>query len=60
MAIHDPETVAERLIILRYGAMVTGYLGPDPATLTDTLVKAGRAVIDNARASGTLPGGTSR
>ena len=60
MAIHDPETVADQVLILRDGAMVTGYLGPDPATLTDTLVNAGRAVIDNARASTTLPSDTSR
>jgi AcrR family transcriptional regulator len=58
MALNDPETVADQLIILRDGAMITGYLGPDPATLTDTLVKAGRAVIDNARASTTLPSDT--
>jgi AcrR family transcriptional regulator len=51
MAIQDRETVADQLIILRDGGMVTGYLGPDPATLTDTLVKAGRAVINDARAA---------
>jgi AcrR family transcriptional regulator len=51
MAVQDRETVADQLIILRDGAMVTGYLGPDPATLTDTLIRAGRAVIDDARAS---------
>lgn len=50
MAIHDRETVADQLIILRDGAMVTGYLGPDPAALTDTLVRAGRAVINDGRA----------
>lgn len=51
MAIDDRETVADQLIILRDGAMVTGYLGPDPAALTDTLIKAGHAVINDARAN---------
>jgi AcrR family transcriptional regulator len=51
MGIPDRDTVADQLIILRDGAMVTGYLGPDPATLTDTLVRAGRAVINDARAT---------
>jgi AcrR family transcriptional regulator len=50
MAIQDREAVADQLIILRDGAMVTGYLGPDPAILTDTLVAAGRAVIERAEA----------
>jgi AcrR family transcriptional regulator len=50
MAIDDHERVADQLIILRDGAMVTGYLGPDPAALTDTLVRAGRAVIGSAEA----------
>ncbi|TWF82102.1 TetR family transcriptional regulator [Pseudonocardia hierapolitana] len=59
MAIHDRETVADQLIILRDGAMVTGYLGPDPATLTDTLIRAGRAVINDARASTAPPSDTS-
>ncbi|OZM78867.1 TetR/AcrR family transcriptional regulator [Pseudonocardia sp. MH-G8] len=51
MGIQDRATVADQLIILRDGGMVTGYLGPDPAALTDTLVKAGRAVINDARAA---------
>ncbi|WP_433296255.1 TetR/AcrR family transcriptional regulator [Pseudonocardia sp. CA-142604] len=51
MAIPDRETVADQLIILRDGAMVTGYLGPDPAALTDPLIKAGRAAINDARAN---------
>src|ERR1700754_307022 len=51
MAIPDRESVADQLIILRDGAMVTGYLGPDPAALADPLIKAGRAAINNARAN---------
>jgi hypothetical protein len=47
------------VIILRDGAMVTGFLGPDPATLTDTLIRAGRAVINDARASTAPPSDTS-
>lgn len=51
MAIQDPETVADQLIMLRDGAMVTGYLGPDPTTITDTLIEASLAVINEATAS---------
>ncbi|WP_345603481.1 TetR/AcrR family transcriptional regulator [Pseudonocardia adelaidensis] len=51
MGIHDRDAVADQLIILRDGAMVTGYLGPDPAALTDRLIKAGRAVLNAARAN---------
>jgi AcrR family transcriptional regulator len=60
MSIDDPEQVADQLIILRDGAMVSGYLGPDPATLADTLVRAGRAVINDAGASSTPARDTSR
>lgn len=51
MGIHHPDTVADQLIILRDGAMVSGYLDSDPTARTDSIVRAGRAVIDAARAS---------
>jgi AcrR family transcriptional regulator len=51
MAIPNRETVADQLIMLRDGAMINGYIGPDPADSADTLVKAGQAVINEARAS---------
>lgn len=51
LGIDDHGTAAEQLYVLRDGAMVAGYLGPDPATRVDTLISAGRAVIDAARAS---------
>jgi AcrR family transcriptional regulator len=55
MAIHDREAVVDQLIMLRDGAMINGYLRPDSATSADTLVKAGQAVINEARASTAAP-----
>jgi|SRR5665213_225092 len=45
--IHVPNGVhvADQLVMLRDGAMVTGYLG-DPATVAGALYDAGRAVIE--------------
>jgi AcrR family transcriptional regulator len=48
LGIQDRDAVADQLIMLRDGAMVTGYLGPDPAALADTLLAATRAVLDGA------------
>lgn len=39
-----PDVVADQLIMLRDGAMVHGFMG-DPASVTDSLVTAGRAII---------------
>jgi AcrR family transcriptional regulator len=55
MAIHDPATVADQLILLRDGAMVTGYLGPNPSTIANTLSQACQAVINDATASAAAP-----
>lgn len=52
-------TLVEQLVILRDGAMVGGYLGLDPASRLDTIIGAGRAMIDAARAGAALPGTTS-
>jgi AcrR family transcriptional regulator len=51
LAIDDRETVAGQLMILRDGAMVGGYLAPDPTDRTDAITRAGRAVINDARAA---------
>ena len=40
----DPALVADQLVMLRDGAMVSGYLS-DPATVADALRNASRAVI---------------
>ncbi|MEC5198851.1 AcrR family transcriptional regulator [Arthrobacter sp. PL16] len=40
----QPTVVADQLIMLRDGAMVHGFMG-DPASVTDALVTAGRAII---------------
>jgi len=42
--IPDSARVADQLVMLRDGAMVSGYLS-DPATVADALCNAGRAVI---------------
>ena len=44
ISIPDSARVADQLVMLRDGAMVSGYLG-DPATVADALCNAGRAVI---------------
>lgn len=43
------ETVVDQLVMLRDGAMISGYLGTTPGTRAETLIAAGRAVIDAAR-----------
>ncbi|MFY1673086.1 TetR/AcrR family transcriptional regulator [Plantactinospora sp. WMMB334] len=42
----------DQLVMLRDGAMVTGYLGTGSAPGADTLVDAGRAIIEAARRAG--------
>jgi AcrR family transcriptional regulator len=42
--VSDPAEVADQLVMLRDGAMVSGYLS-DPSTVTDALYRAGRAII---------------
>jgi len=44
ISIPDSARVADQLVMLRDGAMVSGYLS-DPATVADALCNAGRAVI---------------
>ena len=48
----EPSSVADQLVLLRDGAMVSGYLG-DPATVADSLHRAARAVLSS---SSTPPG----
>jgi AcrR family transcriptional regulator len=45
LGLTDSSDVADQLVILRDGAMVSGYLG-DPRTVGDALYAAGRAVIE--------------
>ncbi|HUX69468.1 MAG TPA: TetR family transcriptional regulator, partial [Cellulomonadaceae bacterium] len=45
IAIPDSALVADELVMLRDGAMVSGYLS-DPRTVADALYHAGRAVIE--------------
>jgi len=52
--VQNPARVADQLVMLRDGAMVSGYLS-DPATVADALYNAGRAIIATSsalRASG--------
>jgi AcrR family transcriptional regulator len=51
----DAESTARRLMILRDGAMVNGYLG-EPATVADSLAAAFTAIITTAT---TAAGGTA-
>lgn len=51
--ITDP-AVADELLMLGDGAMVTGYLG-DPERLSAALLSASRAVIDKERGARTAP-----
>jgi AcrR family transcriptional regulator len=44
ISIPDSARVADQLVMLRDGAMVSGYLS-DPSTVADALYNAGRAVI---------------
>jgi AcrR family transcriptional regulator len=55
LAIDNRDTVADQLMILRDGAMVGGYLASDPADRTDAITRAGRAVIDSAKAGTARP-----
>lgn len=52
MGIDDRDVVADQLIILRDGGMVSGYLSADPDARADAIIRAGRAVINEARKSG--------
>ena len=45
MGIEDAPSRAEQLMMLRDGAMILGYLGRTPQSVTTSLVDAGRAVI---------------
>ncbi len=45
LGLSDPALRAERLMMLRDGAMVAGYVGRDPQAVHDDLVAAGRAVL---------------
>jgi AcrR family transcriptional regulator len=44
MGVPAPARVADQLVMLRDGAMVSGYLS-DPGTVADALYNAGRAII---------------
>lgn len=44
LGVDQPDTVADQLIMLRDGAMVHGFMA-DPASVTDSLVTAGRAIV---------------
>lgn len=43
----DPEAAADDLVLLRDGAMISGYLG-DPDDAADALIRAGRTVVGRA------------
>lgn len=45
LGVSDTSRVADQLVLLRDGAMVSGYLS-DPQTVADALYTAGRAVIE--------------
>jgi AcrR family transcriptional regulator len=47
LGLADPAGVADQLVLLRDGAMVSGYLG-DPATVSRSLYRAARAVIGSS------------
>ena len=48
----DPSRLADQLIMLRDGAMIHGYVG-DPEGIAESLLEAGRAVLDRHIAAGT-------
>lgn len=48
LGLTDPAGTADQLVMLRDGAMVSGYLG-DPATVSRSLGRAARAVIGPRR-----------
>ncbi|WP_199439837.1 TetR/AcrR family transcriptional regulator [Umezawaea beigongshangensis] len=49
LGVGDRSAALEQLVVLRDGAMVQGYLGGGSGLRADTLVAAGRAVIEVAR-----------
>lgn len=49
---HEPDALAERLLMLRDGAMVAGYVGQAPGQVADALLAAGEAVVRAAIPSG--------
>lgn len=53
LEVADSATAADQLIMLRDGAMLAGYIGLDPRSRADTIIAAGRAVVDAARSAGT-------
>lgn len=44
LGLTEPTSIADQLVLLRDGAMISGYLG-DPATVSRSLHRAARAVI---------------
>ncbi len=48
----EPDALAERLLMLRDGAMVAGYVGQSPEQVADALLAAGEAVVRAAIPSG--------
>ncbi|MGM1064440.1 TetR/AcrR family transcriptional regulator [Saccharothrix sp. Mg75] len=56
LGITDPAAAVDQLIFLRDGAMLAGYLNLDRADRAESIVSAGRAVVEAARTS-TAPGG---
>ena len=46
LGLSEPASTADQLVLLRDGAMVSGYLG-DPATVSRSLHRAARAVISS-------------
>lgn len=54
ISIPDSARIADQLVMLRDGAMVSGYLS-DPSTVANALYNAGRAVIAFNSASGPRP-----
>ncbi|OLT18736.1 hypothetical protein BJF78_00930 [Pseudonocardia sp. CNS-139] len=49
LGLTERAAAVDQLVMLRDGAMVAGYLGTDPAPGAETLVAAGRAVVEAAR-----------
>jgi AcrR family transcriptional regulator len=50
LQVHDPAATAEELLMLRDGAMISGYLGGAAELVTSRLKNAGRAVLIDAGA----------
>lgn len=51
LQITDSATAADQLTMLRDGAMLTGYISLGPAAAARTIISAGRALIEAARAA---------